>query len=536
VRGTVGVNVRDTGADINARFSNTSDRDYISAILNEDKDAQSYFIENFVKKICGHILGKFPSVMRTIVTKEELAHDIWIYLKEGDWKILRSFRGESKLTTYMYCVINRFLINKYKYLIRESKITLTSLKKQLVRELSFKDDEEFNILANIKDDNPLPDTELDRSEGDTREFISILLNEVLVPNSSRARLSNKNQRIIRLRYIARLSARETGELLGMSEDTVNTTLYRVKNRMRRYFELKGLQNKVSEFLNMKCTITEILYGKIKNKKSGCPPPEDIAMLLIEGKLDEEKSKTLLLHTADCNECVIEYALAKKTRGVAVPGIFNQMATMLRVGAGFLGGMPYNLAEITRGGSHSQQGQEAIQDSVWSSEEPYLKKVTALMRTGIQKFLNENNVALPQDFSNADPARELWSDFTNKKNLLDTYLQEMMTVSGGNIDLQFVLECPFLDILSLDTTSVRSYAQLLKDGRVKDITAAQSWIKLNPKRYFELAGKLPQEVWERYPAERNFFVILSWIANFPQERREEMLRLSPEEAKRRFEEE
>jgi len=163
------------------RFHNMSDMKYIEAVMNNEQDAEECFIEDFIKeKICEGLIRKYfgPQVNKKeeTVTAEDLAHDIYSYLKERNWKELKKYKGKNgaKLSTYMYPVISRFLSNSYGHIFEWRKI-LAKMQEEILRVvLSDEDsDEKFDIEDIVSTSAHQLDDSLahDETESESTDFL-----------------------------------------------------------------------------------------------------------------------------------------------------------------------------------------------------------------------------------------------------------------------------------------------------------------------------------------------------------------------------
>ncbi|MCL2009652.1 MAG: hypothetical protein FWG71_03790 [Synergistaceae bacterium] len=214
----------------------------------------------------------------------------------------------------------------------------------------------------------------------------------------------------------------------------------------------------------------------------CPPPEIFA-LLLENKLPEAKRTEALRHIAGCNECAMTYSIAgamlKEPVVKAKPVFFKPRylsyaaAVILLVGAGFAGRFFY--------------ARHDYNDSVQLMREPaseYAQFEQPRERLQVES-LRSAQPAPPPPRQNQPPQAS-----------------------------QAPLARPV-------------------QGTQREEQKAEQWIRLNQAAYSALVGQLPPEVWERYPVSEESLKTLSWIAGLPEEEKEKILALPPEDAIQEF---
>ena len=102
--------------DINCKYP--EDWHLVQKVLAGDKDA----IGKFLTENCYHIF-QFVKIRRLNsldLEPYDLVSDFYIFLSANDWKVLRTFRFESKLQTWINLVASRYLIKLYKKELQEN--------------------------------------------------------------------------------------------------------------------------------------------------------------------------------------------------------------------------------------------------------------------------------------------------------------------------------------------------------------------------------------------------------------------------------
>jgi RNA polymerase sigma factor (sigma-70 family) len=217
-----------------------TDDDFIRAVLSGDGDAEACFQEIYINGIVrAKIRDRYPWLKSEA---EDICQDMWLYFKERDWRFLRNFLAlENRfagLRAYLCTTVVRFIVKKYR-----NKFGC------VIIPLIFDEDDETDPMQKVAAPEPNPDRALENKILEERiEYLTALLfDEVLVPGSPSG-LSEREQKIFRMRCVMRLHAKETAEMLGMHIGAVDTALSRAKKKIRDFYEDRGLSNEVREVL------------------------------------------------------------------------------------------------------------------------------------------------------------------------------------------------------------------------------------------------------------------------------------------------
>jgi RNA polymerase sigma factor (sigma-70 family) len=236
------------------QFLKMTPSEYVNAIISGNKDAEACFYETLLLDLAGKSIWKFGALVK-VTTPKDLANDFFVYLKEKDWRVLRNYKGHAQLNSYMYTIFWRYLNRQNEQELRRI------LMEPLIRDIlggklpDDNDGEEDDPIDNIRDYRiPSPDVVLERQEERRKksEIIGIFYEKVLAIPSI-AGLTDQQVKVIRLRFIAQWSAKETAELLSTSIGAINTTVYQAINKIRNYFRAEQ-RDLVSDMKNY-----DILY-------------------------------------------------------------------------------------------------------------------------------------------------------------------------------------------------------------------------------------------------------------------------------------
>jgi RNA polymerase sigma factor (sigma-70 family) len=93
-----------------------------SILVQKTLDGDNDALVRFLQTDCFFIFYNIQKgrLQHLDLTPSDLINDFYIYLNKEDWKILRSFRFESKLKTWMSTVALRYLYQKYRKELKES--------------------------------------------------------------------------------------------------------------------------------------------------------------------------------------------------------------------------------------------------------------------------------------------------------------------------------------------------------------------------------------------------------------------------------
>ena len=164
-----------------------------------------------------HIYGNrgfLRSVLRRFTETEETARDL---LQETFFQALRSlpnFRGESKLSTWLYSVAKNVALARYRDDKRRSPL----------------EEETLTRVAAHRDGRPAPPSGVAPSwnpaEETTRNEEKALVHDAL------EELSTNYRQVIELRDLEELSTKETAERLGLTRVNVRVRLHRARKKLK----------------------------------------------------------------------------------------------------------------------------------------------------------------------------------------------------------------------------------------------------------------------------------------------------------------
>ena len=140
------------------------------------------------------------SVRLTVADREDLAAEVFFTLLEDDFAVLRRFREEASLSTYLTVVSRRVIVREL-------------LKRK--------------TPAPLDQANDVPDPVNDVERISDREEVERLIE----------RLDGKEADVVRLFHLEGKSYREISDQVGMAENSIGPTLSRARAKMRSQAEL-----------------------------------------------------------------------------------------------------------------------------------------------------------------------------------------------------------------------------------------------------------------------------------------------------------
>jgi RNA polymerase sigma-70 factor (ECF subfamily) len=165
--------------------------------------------EDFVDRFLGLVLhvvthtAQCRSTHLATQDREDLVADVFLALVDDDFAVLRRFRGDSSLATYLTVIARRVVV-------RELSRRPTSL--GIVRHVPLKPGENEPVTA------VTPEQRI--SDKDEVERLMSRLNE---PEAA----------VVRMYHLEGKSYREISDRVGMPENSIGPTLTRARNKMRQ---------------------------------------------------------------------------------------------------------------------------------------------------------------------------------------------------------------------------------------------------------------------------------------------------------------
>lgn len=177
------------------------DRKLLQRCLSRQPRAWESFVDRFLGLVV-HVVNhsaKSRSIRLTAQDREDLAADVFLTLVQGDFAVLRQFRGESSLATYLTVVARRVVVRE---LIKRK--TTSRLATDAAQDIAHESESGEERIA-------------------SREEVERLLKGLKGPEAE----------VVRLYHLEGKSYREISTKVGMPENSVGPTLSRAREKMRQ---------------------------------------------------------------------------------------------------------------------------------------------------------------------------------------------------------------------------------------------------------------------------------------------------------------
>lgn len=178
------------------------DRNLLERCLARKAGAWEDFVDRFVGLVV-HVINhtaQSRSIRLAPADVEDLAGDVFLAIIDDDFSVLRRFRGEASLATYLTVVSRRIVVRSL--LKRQSSVSLNEV---------------ANQTGNGEHDTPFEERISDREE------VERLLK----------RLNGPEADVVRLYHLEGKSYQEISLQIGMPENSIGPTLSRAREKMRR---------------------------------------------------------------------------------------------------------------------------------------------------------------------------------------------------------------------------------------------------------------------------------------------------------------
>ncbi|MBL8863984.1 MAG: sigma-70 family RNA polymerase sigma factor [Planctomycetia bacterium] len=214
------------------------DRDLLHRCLKKQPGAWNDFVDRYLSLIY-HVIGYTAHLRSAKVNAEDvedIAAEVLLQIVADDYKVLRQFRGNASLSTYLTVIARRICVHE-----------LT--RRQAVREAIRKGE------ARVDD---VPDS----AEGSIAEIKSLeRLDEV---DRLLRKLSGKEREIVRLFYLEGRTYEEISTETGVPVNTIGAVLSRAREKLRKYRRHSGTDIPVLSASDLReARRTEVKTGESK---------------------------------------------------------------------------------------------------------------------------------------------------------------------------------------------------------------------------------------------------------------------------------
>lgn len=178
------------------------DRKLLQRCLTQEPRAWQDFVDRFMGLVV-HVVnhsGQSRSLRITPEDREDLAAQVFLAILKDDMAVLRNFRGESSLATYLTVIARRVVVHA---ILKEKP--LARLNNNLANHAAPGDGEQEKRLSD-------------------REEVARLLEE----------LNGSEAEVVRLYHLEGKTYQEISTAVGMPENSVGPTLSRARRKMREH--------------------------------------------------------------------------------------------------------------------------------------------------------------------------------------------------------------------------------------------------------------------------------------------------------------
>jgi RNA polymerase sigma-70 factor (ECF subfamily) len=219
------------------------DYNLVQKIICGNEEAWNYFVtktQSFIyytiKKVINKTNLDTNSKKKALELTEDLFLDFYEHLLKSELRLFKRYKGNSKLSSYLYVCLSNFVYDFFK-----SKKWKSYLKEISATEISsYMIEEDSNVsLSDVVDrisekteDNFNPEKELEKKE------LQKILDELI------SSLSEKEQLCFHLIFSDGLKPSEASMILGVSSFEVSQIKYRIKEKLK-----KNGKEKIQEFLD-----------------------------------------------------------------------------------------------------------------------------------------------------------------------------------------------------------------------------------------------------------------------------------------------
>lgn len=191
--------------------ANSSDNTIIQAVLDGDQQAYRSLVERYQN----YVFTITMNVLKSREEAEEAAQDVFIKV----YKMLHSFEGKSKFTTWLYTIAYRTALDYNK----KKKLNIQSI------------DAEESFLQ-VKD-TLTPNPEKNMQQEDLQDKLKKAINKLRPSDAS----------IITLFYLHEKSVQEVAQIMGLTVSNVKTKLHRLREALRKQLE-RQLKTEIQDLL------------------------------------------------------------------------------------------------------------------------------------------------------------------------------------------------------------------------------------------------------------------------------------------------
>lgn len=186
------------------------DRQLLDRCLRHEPGAWNDFVDRYMGLIY-HVIHHVSHARSAILTPEDvedLAAEVFLGIVDDDYKVLRDFRKEAALPTYLTVVARRICVKEMVKRKREAELGHVTASRAVVAE-------------DVSDETePIA----------TAEEVERMLKD----------LEERDAEVVRLYHLKYLNYRQIGKQLGIPENSVGPILAKARTRLRRLADQRNV--------------------------------------------------------------------------------------------------------------------------------------------------------------------------------------------------------------------------------------------------------------------------------------------------------
>lgn len=185
------------------------DRLLLDRCLSHEPKAWNDFVDRYMGLIYHviHHVGHARSVPLSDADIEDVAADVFLEIVDDDYKVLRNFKANSSLPTYLTVVARRVSIRSILQRFREGELGHSTAHRAIVE---------------------------DESQSETEPIIAAEEVERML-----AHLTDREAEVVRLYHLKYLNYRQIGKQLGIPENSVGPILAKARRSLKRIAEQRN---------------------------------------------------------------------------------------------------------------------------------------------------------------------------------------------------------------------------------------------------------------------------------------------------------
>jgi RNA polymerase sigma-70 factor, ECF subfamily len=185
------------------------DRQLLDRCLSHQPKAWNEFVDRYMGLIYHviHHVAHARSVALSEADVEDVAADVFLEIVDDDYKVLRAFKSQSSLPTYLTVVARRVSIRSILQRFREAELGHSTAHRAIVE---------------------------DENHNETEPIIAAEEVERML-----AHLTEREAEVVRLYHLKYLNYRQIGKQLGIPENSVGPILAKARRSLKRIAEQRN---------------------------------------------------------------------------------------------------------------------------------------------------------------------------------------------------------------------------------------------------------------------------------------------------------